>query len=674
MGRHTTCARSPATAAWRALVLTVAVLVAASPAAATSSRQPAPLPIVAPGQDASSLAERCLGLVLMSDKSKSQEHTDPRNLRIRAATFALDMLGALSNASLRHIAGVVSFGSTAPAANAVGMRPLPDVTRELSSSLAAAPTLGGTSFPAAFARVERLVRSSADAPSGTSCQERRFAVFVYTDLIPNSGRGAIDAQFAAIQRAVRRLRVLNARVHVFAFTKHRDLDDLVTRWRRAGAADVAVVQTLSNSGLERSYANVLAQELGLGDGGTARLNVGAPRSSFDVPDLTDRVIVVPFALSRARLRLISPNGDQREIHGLAVIDRPAAGRWSVQLVNGASTAVGSYAVPAAVRIASPGSVVALGSQMRPEVTLRTGSGAPVGPTRSSVTVDATATIDGRRRAIELEAAGDGRFVAKRAIDATPVGPVSIAASVAVGAREVRRVARTVEVLRVPYLAFTGASPRAGRPLRVPLELRLGGHAVNAASAIAGSRDAIAVATLRSGGRDIEDARVRWLSGSRFEAHFAHRVQDARRYAVTVEMVAREGRVVPSPQTATVRPHLTLLDRVSWWVPRLLVAIVAVLFAIAVAGGVRMAAGRRIDDDIVVPVNGEPVAVYGWGRRVIVRGGPWPVRPLTFVFAVRRGPVVALKSRLPRPWGARPVARPLRPRAKKRVTSTGGGSR
>ena len=61
----------------------------------------------------------------MSDKSESQEHTDPRNLRIRAATFALDMLGALSNASLRHIAGVVSFGSAAPAANAVGMRHCP---------------------------------------------------------------------------------------------------------------------------------------------------------------------------------------------------------------------------------------------------------------------------------------------------------------------------------------------------------------------------------------------------------------------------------------------------------------------------------------------------------------------------------------------------------------------
>ena len=36
----------------------------------------------------------------------------------------------------------------------------------------------------------------------------------------------------------------------------------------------------------------------------------------------------------------------------------------------------------------------------------------------------------------------------------------------------------------------------------------------------------------------------------------------------------------------------------------------------------MAAGRRIDDDIVVPVNGEPVAVYGWGS-----AGHRPRRPV-----------------------------------------------
>ena len=399
------------------LVLVLSATTRASALASTPA--PAPLRIV-PGQNEA--AARCLGLILMSDKSVSQTQTDPRNLRIRAATFAIDMLGVLSSPGLRHSAGVLSFGSTAPASAAVGLRPLPDLTRELPTSLLAAPTLGGTDFPAAFARVEQLIRASLDRTVTRGCERRRFVVFVYSDLMPHSGSGGTDHQFREIGRAVRRLRDLGARIHVFAFSHHRRIDGLLRRWRDTGISSAVPVKALSDGGLERSYARVLAGELGLGEGGTARLSAASRRSSFVVPELSDRLIVVPFALSRTHVRLRSPSGEERDIHGIEAIHGPGAGRWSVTLLRGAATAVGTYAAPAAIRITRPARVVALGSDIRPEVTMATSTGAPIRATRSSVTVEATLSMAGQRPLhVELRDRGAGRFMATRAIDATGVG-------------------------------------------------------------------------------------------------------------------------------------------------------------------------------------------------------------------------------------------------------------
>jgi hypothetical protein len=657
----------------RVLALTL-VLIAMVSYAAAASPPSAPLPIV-PGQaHESSRTERCLGLVLMSDRSASQAHTDPDGLRLRAATFAIDMLSALSSPELPHTAGVVSFGSSAPAINAVGLRPLPDLTRELSTSLADAPTLGGTNFPVAFARVERLIRASIAQSPSPRCPRRRFVVFVYSDLMPNAGGARLDAQFADIRRAVQRVRALNTRVHVFAFSDHRSIADLLRRWQATGASGVVPVRTLSDGALERSYARVLADELGLGEGGTARLSVGAPQSSFVVPELTDRVIVVPFALSRASLRVTSPAGSRREIHGPAVIDRPAAGRWSLALVRGPSSAVGTYAVPATVRITSPGAVVPLGSELRPEVTVSTSTGTPIEAGRSSITVDATAAIDGRARPFEFEGAGDGRFVAEHPIAAARVGDLTIAASIAVGTREVRRVTRTVAVRRIPYLAFTTTSPRGGRPLTATLELRLGGQAVDAAPELVGSPDAAAVASLRTDEREIEQVPVRWKHGSRFEARFSEHVDPHRRYVLTVEMVAREGRVVPSPLTTILTPRSTILDQAVRWGLIALLAIVAILVLVAVAGLARLFFGTRLEEEVVIEVDGTSVSIYGSGRRLTIRGSRWPLRPLTFVYAARGGPVLALQARIPRPWGWRSVQRAASRRHLRRATPIRGGSR
>ena len=660
-----------------ALVLVLVLWAMTGASALASARPPAPLPIVAGQNDA---AARCLGLLLMSDRSASQTQTDPRNLRIRAATFAIDMLSVLSSSGLRHSAGVMSFGSSAPASAAVGLRPLPDLTRELPTSLTAAPTLGGTDFPAAFARVEQLIRASLDRTVSGGCERRRFVVFVYSDLMPHSGSGGTDAEFREIGRAVRRLRDLGARIHVFAFSGHRRIDGLLRRWRHTAISSAVPVKTLSDGELERSYARVLAGELGLGEGGTARLSAASRRSSFVVPELSDRLIVVPFALSRTHLRLRSPAGDERDVHGMQVIDGPAAGRWSVTLVRGAATAVGTYATPAAIRITRPARVVPLGSDVRPEVTMTTSSGAPIRATRSSVTVEATLSMAGRRPLhVELEDQGAGRYLAARAIEATSVGPLSLAVSVAVGSSEVRRVAADAEVRRIPYLAFTSVTPRSGRPLTVPLQLRLGGHAVDARQALGGSPDAVAVADLRASGRDIEQVPVHWAGGSRFEARFAHHGRADRPYTVHVQMVARADRPAPPQPTAVstvVKPRRAWIDEMSRWGFVALIVVLSILILIIVAGVARILLGGRLVDDVVVPVDGGTAAVYGGGRRLAIRGGPWPLRPLTFVFATRDGTVLALRARVPRPWGARPVARPHRSRRLRRPSTTPirGGSR
>ena len=657
------------------LVLVLSATTRASALASTPA--PAPLRIV-PGQNEA--AARCLGLILMSDKSVSQTQTDPRNLRIRAATFAIDMLGVLSSPGLRHSAGVLSFGSTAPASAAVGLRPLPDLTRELPTSLLAAPTLGGTDFPAAFARVEQLIRASLDRTVTRGCERRRFVVFVYSDLMPHSGSGGTDHEFREIGRAVRRLRDLGARIHVFAFSHHRRIDGLLRRWRDTGISSAVPVKALSDGGLERSYARVLAGELGLGEGGTARLSAASRRSSFVVPELSDRLIVVPFALSRTHVRLRSPSGEERDIHGIEAIHGPGAGRWSVTLLRGAATAVGTYAAPAAIRITRPARVVALGSDIRPEVTMATSTGAPIRATRSSVTVEATLSMAGQRPLhVELRDRGAGRFMATRAIDATGVGRLRVAVSVAVGSSEVRQVAVDAEVRRIPYLAFIATAPRGGRPLTVPLQLRLGGHAVDARQALGGSPGAVAVADLAASGRDIEQVPVRWVGGSRFEARFAHHGRADRRYTVNVQMVARAGQVVPSQPTTVstvVTPRRAWLDEISRWGFLGLIMLLSILVLIVVAGVARMLLGGRIVDDVVVPVDGGTAAVYGGGHRLAMCGGPWPLRPLTFVFATRDGTVLALRARLPRPWGARPVARPHRSRRLRRPTTTPirGGSR
>ena len=661
-----------------ALALTLAMLPAH--AASASAPPPAPLAIV-PGQGAASTtAGRCLGLLLMSDKSASQARTDPGNLRIRAAAFAIDMLSGLSTAELRHSAGVVSFGSSAPASAAVGLLALPDLTNALPTSLMAAPTLGGTDFPAAFARALQLIRASIGTAVSGDCERRRYVVFVYSDLMPNSGSGRLRGEFREIARAVKRLRALDVRVHVFAFSRDGRIADLLRRWRATGISGVVPVRTLIDGELERSYARVLAGELGLGRGRTARLSARERRSSFVVPDLSDRLIVVPYALARTHLRLRSPAGAERDIRGMAVIDRPVAGQWSVTLADGAATAVGSYAAPAVVRIASPDAVVPLGSKMRPAVSVTTSTGAPVRATRSSMSVEATVSLAGRRPLhVELEDRGGGRFIAKRAIDASSVGPLNVAVSIAVGAREVRRAARDAAVRRVPYLAFTAATPRAGRALTVALQLRLGGSAVDAAQALDGSPDAIAVADLRSSGRDVEHARVAWAGGSRFEARFRHRARADRRYAVSVQMVERAGQPEPSPPitvSTILTPRSALVDRLMRAAVVAAVVVLASLLLLAVAGLARMALGERIDDDVVVPVDGATSTIGGGGRRLAIRGGPWPLRPLTFVFAVRGGTVLAQRARIPRPWGGAPVERAPRPRRLRRPTTSPirGGSR
>ena len=144
------------------------------------------------------------------------------------------------------------------------------------------------------------------------------------------------------------------------------------------------------------------------------------------------------------------------------------------------------------------------------------------------------------------------------------------------------------------------------------------------------------------------------------------------------MVARAGQVVPS-QPTTVSTVVTRggrgSTRFALGIPRLIM-LLSILVLIVVAGVARMLLGGRIVDDVVVPVDGGTAAVYGGGHRLALCGGPWPLRPLTFVFATRDGTVLALRARLPRPWGARPVARPHRSRRLRRPTTTPirGGSR
>ena len=210
-------------------------------------------------------------------------------------------------------------------------------------------------------------------------------------------------------------------------------------------------------------------------------------------------------------------------------------------------------------------------------------------------------------------------------------PVSLAASVAVGTREVRRVAATRGPPH-PISRVHGRTPRAGRPLPSPSSSASAGMR-STPDGDRGSPDAVAVATLRAGGRD---SRIAGPLAERLALRGALRSsrEDDRRYTVAVEWsLAPDACAIaadPTVSTAALRGGPGPRGRGGGATPARGDRAILVPIAWPAARACRRAADRRRRGR-ARRRRARPPSTAG-GRRVGVRGGPWPVRPLTFVFA------------------------------------------
>ncbi|MBI5105205.1 MAG: hypothetical protein HZB46_09530, partial [Solirubrobacterales bacterium] len=351
---------------------------------------------------------------------------------------------------------------------------------------------------------------------------------------------------------------------------------------------------------------------------------------------------------------LRPDGSRaarlRGAAAVAQVARPAGGSWRLRVTGGKAAHVAVAVRPLSLVQRAPATATwPQGRELRPEAWAPTAWSAA----RAGGAVTLTATLRdarGRETSRPLLPAAAGLFVARRGLVTDVAGASSIQLALR---RDGRVLARTrpapLQIVPVPYFVIANDDVPSRRSLRVPMLLMLRGRPVDARRALADDPAGIATASAVAAGRNLDDVRVRWRGGARFEVVSADELRDDERVRLTVHLGARDrrGGEVVNAATASIRARRTTGAA---WADRLHTGVRIVLGVVLVAlcayclwllTRPRMT-GRVQMGGVRITVHGRfPVACRDGGARC-------------WLFGVRGQGVVVRRGLLPLPWGTRPA--------------------